>query len=104
MVRFIDCRGPHCDGGRIVGGHPNDPSPPDYGSCPICNGTGTEEIEDEPVTLDDLCADGECQYAKDVGMWPEHRCGGKCQYEARNDANDFAALGMEMPGVTDGVN
>lgn len=28
----------------------------------------------------DLCADG-CQYAKDVGMWPEHSCGGECQYK-----------------------
>lgn len=86
MVRFIDCRGPHCDGGRIVSGHPNDPSPPDYGPCRTCNGTGTEKIEDEPITLDDLCAQG-CQYAKDVGMWPEHSCGGECQYELAARAN-----------------
>lgn len=81
MIRFIDCREPHCDGGRIVGGHPNDPSPPDYGPCRTCNGTGTEEIEDEPITMDDLdpCADG-CRYAQDVAM-PEYSCAGECQYK-----------------------
>ena len=26
----------------------------DHGPCPCCNGTGMEEIEVEPITLDDL--------------------------------------------------
>ncbi len=26
----------------------------DYGKCPVCNGTGMEEIEVEPITLEDL--------------------------------------------------
>jgi hypothetical protein len=54
MTRFIECREPRCDGGRIIGGHPNDPSPPDYGLCQTCHGTGSEEIEDEPITIEDL--------------------------------------------------
>lgn len=27
----------------------------------------------------------ECQYAKDIGMWPEHQCAGVCQYSLRSD-------------------
>lgn len=64
--------------GRLYSGPANDPNPRDEGPCPVCEGTGGEIIETEPVTLDDLCADG-CQYAKDVAMF-EHSCSGECQY------------------------
>lgn len=37
-----------------------------------------EAAAGEPVAT---CADG-CQYSKDVGMWPEHSCAGKCMYES----------------------
>lgn len=44
-----------CNGeGRDLGGHPNDPDPPDYGPCLECDGTGTVEIEVYPITLEDL--------------------------------------------------
>lgn len=30
------------------------------------------------------CNDG-CQWAKEVGVWPEHSCAGECEYLARRD-------------------
>jgi hypothetical protein len=30
----------------------------------------------------------ECQHAKDVGMWPEHRCVGKCYYADLSNGED----------------
>lgn len=41
--------------GRLYSGRANDPNPHDDGPCPVCEGTGGEIIETEPVTLDDLC-------------------------------------------------
>jgi hypothetical protein len=41
------------------------------------------EPEPEP------CKKG-CQYSKDVGMWPEHRCSGECVYaEPEPEMSDF---------------
>lgn len=37
--------------GRIYIGYGNDPNPCDAGPCPVCNGTGEEEVEAEPVML-----------------------------------------------------
>lgn len=46
---LVDCS--NCRGhGRIYGGHPNDPEPSDYGSCPVCRGSGLEEVELHPIT------------------------------------------------------
>lgn len=47
----------HCGGeGRLLrsryGG--NDPDLFDAGECPVCNGTGLEEVETTPVEMDDL--------------------------------------------------
>ena len=38
--------------GRILRG--NAPDPADYGPCPVCEGTGGEVIETQPIELDDL--------------------------------------------------
>lgn len=76
--RIIPCQACGSEG-RRYSGHPNDPDPVDNGPCEVCEGTGGEIIETQPVTLDDICADG-CQYAKDVAM-PEYSCGAECQYE-----------------------
>lgn len=35
--------------------------------------------------VSDPCAD-KCQYSVDVGMYPEHTCGGDCQYEKHGKA------------------
>lgn len=43
--------------GRILqsaSGHANDPYDRDCGPCPCCKGTGSEIIEVEPITLEDL--------------------------------------------------
>jgi hypothetical protein len=29
-----------------------------------------------------------CQYALDVGMWPEHQCAGECQYPGRREKRE----------------
>lgn len=57
--RIIPCE--YCGSeGRILRGHPNDPYPRDCGPCPVCEGTGSEVIEVEPLTMDEaLEADGE---------------------------------------------
>jgi hypothetical protein len=67
IPRWIDCG---CDGGRITGGHPNDPSPPDYGPCRVCGGRGAIEIEPQPIEMEDL-PDFECEDC--IGM-REHGC------------------------------
>lgn len=76
--RFIPCQACGSEG-RRYSGHPNDPNPVDEGECGVCEGTGGEIVETEPVTLDDICAE-RCQYAIDLAM-PEHSCGSRCQYE-----------------------
>ena len=38
--------------GRILRGA--EPEPTDNGPCPVCDGTGEEIIETQPVELDDL--------------------------------------------------
>lgn len=43
--------------GRIYRGHPNDPNPRDEGPCPVCEGTGGELVETQPVTMEDLYCD-----------------------------------------------
>ena len=74
--RIVPCD--HCQTeGRILRGQYEDER--DEGPCPVCEGTGGEIIETEPITLDDLCISG-CQYAKDVAM-PEYSCGVGCQYK-----------------------
>lgn len=79
--RYVPCE--RClSEGRLYGGHPNDPNPRDDGECPNCGGTGEEMIPVEPITLDDLCANGGCQYASDVGAPPGYSCVGVCQYRA----------------------
>lgn len=51
-TRFIRCDACGSEG-RILtsdGG----PDERDHGPCPYCDGTGMEEVEAEPITLDDL--------------------------------------------------
>ena len=43
-----------------------------WGQCYACDAAQGEHCRNP-------CASG-CQYSKDVGMWPEHRCVGACQY------------------------
>lgn len=51
--RLVLCE--HCGSeGRIYSGHPNDPYPRDEGPCSVCEGTGMELVEVEPITLEDL--------------------------------------------------
>lgn len=51
MARFILDTCGYCQGfGRIYGGHPNDPDPADYGTCPECRGYGEVEIQTARVT------------------------------------------------------
>lgn len=40
--------------GRLYFGHPNDPNPRDGGECPVCEGTGMEDIPTDPIELEDL--------------------------------------------------
>lgn len=52
-ARIVPCE--HCGSeGRLYSGHANDPNPRDDGPCPVCEGTGGEIIEAEPITLEDL--------------------------------------------------
>jgi hypothetical protein len=51
--RIVPCE--HCGSeGRIYEGYGNDPHPRDCGPCLVCEGTGGEIIETEPITLEDL--------------------------------------------------
>lgn len=55
-VRVVPCT--HCGSeGRLYRGHANDPNPRDCGPCPVCEGTGGEVIEVEPVELENLEAE-----------------------------------------------
>jgi hypothetical protein len=38
------------------------------------------------------CLNGECQYAKDVGVWPTHECLGTCYYVKNPPEEDEPAL------------
>lgn len=38
--------------GRILRGPESEPT--DYGPCPVCDGTGEEIIETQPIEIDDL--------------------------------------------------
>lgn len=51
-LRIIPCECCQTEG-RIYRGQYEDER--DYGQCPVCEGTGGEVIETEPVTLDDMC-------------------------------------------------
>lgn len=52
-TRFVLCE--RCGSeGRLYSGHPNDPHPRDEGECPNCRGSGLEEIDVEPVEMEDL--------------------------------------------------
>jgi hypothetical protein len=59
-----------CHGCKGTGS--NSRSPEVNGVCTDCLGTG----------IDQSAPGKDCQYSKDVGMWPEHRCAGKCLYAA----------------------
>lgn len=50
-IRIVPCE--HCNTeGRIYCGQHEDER--DCGECPVCEGTGGEIIEVEPITLEDL--------------------------------------------------
>lgn len=50
--RIIPCQ--HCGSeGRLYARQYEDER--DVGECPVCEGTGGEIIETEPITLEDLC-------------------------------------------------
>jgi hypothetical protein len=45
----------YCGGeGVKYTGHQNDPFPKYVGPCQVCNGSGTEEVEANPITMEDL--------------------------------------------------
>lgn len=45
----------YCQGfGRLYGGHPNDPDPSDYGTCPDCQGHGEIEVDTVAVTEEEI--------------------------------------------------
>jgi hypothetical protein len=51
--RLVEC--PSCHGaGDIEYGHPNAPYPNWAERCRDCDATGLVEIDDEPITVDDL--------------------------------------------------
>jgi DnaJ-class molecular chaperone len=55
-LRHIDVPCGRCNGhGRIYGGHDSDPS--DYGTCPVCRGSGEVDVELEPVTEEEIMDD-----------------------------------------------
>lgn len=109
---FVQC--PECDEGEVWTGRWAGDwySPPEdnYGPCPHCLGSGFVLSDDpaEEITLQDVqrideeipevdpCANG-CQYAKDVGMWPEHSCGGECQYKLHRPLIDEATASRVWP-------
>lgn len=58
-ARLVRCG--FCDGeGRIYRGHLDDW---DDGPCHVCNGTGEEEIETEPVAEEDIMAEAPQSHA-----------------------------------------
>jgi DnaJ-class molecular chaperone len=58
---LVDCS--RCRGhGRIYGGHDSDPS--DYGSCPVCHGSGVEEVVLAPVTEEEIMATASGDHAR----------------------------------------
>ena len=45
----------YCQGfGRLYGGHPNNPDPSDYGTCPDCQGHGEIEVDTVVVTEEEI--------------------------------------------------
>lgn len=86
-------------------------------TCEVCGGSGeyfahADDCNDNLCALNGDahscagqvvrcdCSDPDCQYAKDVGMWPEHRCAVKCQYADATCALRGADEARQFPDNT----
>lgn len=68
--RLVPCEACGSEG-RVLTANGNDPDATDHGPCPWCEGTGGEIIETQPVELEDISPDYECENC--IGMI-EHGC------------------------------